>query len=306
MRRWLSAIFVLVLLFVLSSIVRAQNNLQIQDLLVDIWPEYDRPEVLVIYRVVLSSQTKLPAQVSLRLPSQVGSTLNVAMKDVDGLLYNLAYTLIRDGDYQVIRFITPSAEVQVEYYDASIRRNGTVRTYDFHWPGDYQVSNFVVRVLQPANVTKMLMAPDMGAGRVGDDGFTYYSSVIGSVAADTAFKIHIEYDKPDDSLQATLPVEPVSSVSLNTPGRTTTTSQVLPWALSIIGVVLMICGGIWYWRTGRKMRAGTEHHHHDHDNEAEDTKPLTGKPGGVYCHRCGKRAIRGDVFCRACGARLRY
>ena len=79
--------------------VRAQisNEVVFDKVQVNIWPEYDRAGVLVIYRMTLAAATSLPAQVTVRIPISAEKPYNLAMRDVDGLLYNLDYTLADDG-----------------------------------------------------------------------------------------------------------------------------------------------------------------------------------------------------------------
>lgn len=50
----------------------AQGNLTLSSVEVDLWPEYDQPAVLVIYRVVLPASVVLPADLTLRIPAAAG------------------------------------------------------------------------------------------------------------------------------------------------------------------------------------------------------------------------------------------
>ena len=55
MRRW-SFLLVMVLALLLPLTVEAQAGLEFEKVNVAIWPEYDRPDVLVIYHLSLSSK----------------------------------------------------------------------------------------------------------------------------------------------------------------------------------------------------------------------------------------------------------
>lgn len=134
MKRWMVALIFL-LMFVPASSVRAQvsNEVVFDKVQVNIWPEYDRAGVLVIYRMTLAAATSLPAQVTVRIPISAEKPYNLAMRDVDGLLYNLDYTLADDGGWITVKFTTPSAEFQMEYYDAGITRNGLEHKFEYMW-----------------------------------------------------------------------------------------------------------------------------------------------------------------------------
>jgi hypothetical protein len=70
--------------------VQAQGKLHLSLVSVDIWPEYDRPAVLMIYHITLAPDTVLPASLSLRVPS--GAEINaVAVVDATGNLINAPY-----------------------------------------------------------------------------------------------------------------------------------------------------------------------------------------------------------------------
>jgi hypothetical protein len=280
---------------------------------VDVWPEYDQPSVLVIYNITLASTTSLPASLSVRIPAAVGKPAAVAMQDVAGL-YNLNYTIAAAGDWVEVRFTTPVPEVRVEYYDPLVK-NGSTRNFTFRWPGDYAVDNLTIKVQQPIGATGVTFRPDIGAGRVDSDGLTYFTQVIGKVSAGTNFDLVMSYDKASDALtnpQQFTPAEAKQAVDANTPGRVTlfkSISMTKPQlALLGLGLLLIIGGVVWYYQTGARARlaAGAGSGGRKRHSRAESVpEPAGGPHDGAFCHQCGKKANPGDVFCRACGTRLR-
>ena len=75
----------------------------------------------------------------------------------------------------------------------------------------------------------------------------------------------------------------------------------LPWVLGVMGVLLIVGGGAWYYFSGRENRQERPRRKRRVAElaEAEDVE------GHVYCSNCGKRASSGDRFCRTCGTKLR-
>jgi len=57
-----------------SSSVQALNTtaLQISNMEIDIWPDYDQPSTLVIYHISFASLTNFPAKVSFTIPASAG------------------------------------------------------------------------------------------------------------------------------------------------------------------------------------------------------------------------------------------
>jgi len=311
-RLWIALLLLAGLMAVFPAPVpgRAQDNLQFDRVLADIWPEYDRPGVLVILRVTLSSQASLPADVSLRIPRQASQPYNVAMQDVDGMLYTLDYTTEVSGDWLVIKLATPSPEIQVEYYDYRLIRNGDERLFEFRWMSDYTVQTMSVRFQQPVNTVQLELPPDMGKGRQEQDGLVYYTGVFGLLEAGAPFTISFKYVKNGDALSATQQeVKPSQPLTGRITGQTSF-SQFLPWILGGLGLMLM-AGGV-YWLLGRRALQAPARQQHAGANTKTQTpapiEPLSATPQQrpLYCHQCGKRAQTGDVFCRSCGTKLRY
>ena len=285
----------------------AASKMTIAKLQVDIWPEFDRPNVLVIYHMTLSPDTSLPATMTLHIPSQTGGPYNLAMKDADGLLYNLDYkTPVIENGLLAITFTTPTPEIQMEYYDPALKRQGNTRTFEYRWSGDYTVQAFTVVVQQPTTATNMQFQPNMGPSSKAADGFNYFTKIVGPVDETSPVFIHLTYDKPDNNLSSTSqPVQPVQPVTPNTSGRISFIDA-LPWAIgSLVGVVVG-AGLLYYWQLLKKRReiGAYRRDRHRHQSPRQAGTAASSRTV-VYCHQCGRMANPGDVFCRACGARLR-
>jgi len=300
----------LILFYLFGPLTRAQatSNLTIAKLQVDIWPEFDRPNVLVIYHITLSPDLSLPATLTLHIPGQTGGPSNLAMKDADGLLYNLEYkNPVMDNSLLAITFTTPSPEIQLEYYDPGLKHQGNTRSYEYRWSGDYAVQEFIAVVQQPTHATDMQIQPYMGESSKGSDGFNYFTKVVGQVEVSSPVFIHLTYNKPDNNLSSTSqPVQAVQPVTPNTRGRISFIDA-LPWALGSLSGVVMGAGLLWYWQSGKKRRQ-SGYLRHEHRNTPQSPKQAGMAPSSrtvVYCHQCGRMANPGDVFCRACGSRLR-
>lgn len=302
MKRWLVILFLLGTL-ILPSVVQAQSEpSQIDKMEVEILPEYDRPEVLVIYHITLASSMNLPAQLTFKIPKEAGQPYNVAMKDVDGQLYLLNNTTELKGDWMLVTLTTPLPEIQIEYYDPRITRNGSQRKIEYTWPQDLNVTNLSFSVLQPVNASNMKMEPDMGSGRTTGSNLTKYDLMYGEIKTGSPFRLSISYDKADDSLSVpSQPIQPATPISDKTSGWVTL-QEVLPWLLGGIGLLLISGGGFWYWRSGHEFPAPSFRRRHE-PSLVDGTAASPGE--GVFCHKCGRKATGGDVFCRTCGTKLR-
>ncbi len=282
---------------------RAQSPVRLSNLEVDIWPEYDRPGVLVIYRVTLPPEISLPVDLTLRIPAEVGEPNAVAAKQMDGALYSLAYDRQVSGDWSLINFTATMPELQVEYYDPSLELQGASRHYEYQWPGDYAVDALMIQVQQPYQASGLRTSPALGGGIVGQDGLAYYNAQVGALEEGQTFNLAVDYEKATDTLTVeSLQVLPSAPVSSSTSDWQSQISAVLPWGLGFLGLALIVGGGLWYWKSGQRADDKPKPRRRRSSATGSEVAPAEGH---IYCHQCGKRAAPGDRFCRTCGARLR-
>ena len=301
MSKWLIPLLLIIFLCI-SIPSHAQSPVIFSTLTVDLWPEFDRPEMLVIYKGVLSPEVSLPVEVTMRLPAKAGTPAAVAVGMDAASVADVAYETQVSGDWVEVTFIAALPAIQFEYYDPGLAKDGVQRTYTYQWLGDYKVDAMTVQVQHPVGSSDVQVTPAGGKTVQGGDGLLYTSSEIGSVEAGTSFSIGLTYQKATDDLSVkSLDVQPSAPISPETEGRINL-NQIWPWALGALGLLLIAGGGFWYWQSGRqepvaRIRRRQKKGEPLVEEETSDKE--------VYCHQCGKRASSGDRFCRACGTRLR-
>src|SRR5690606_36738597 len=103
----------------------------IANLTVDLWPDYDRPGVLVLLTGMLSEDTPLPAILTVPLPA--GATLNAVARisSENVMVDDIDYTVTESG----VALITPDRRFRIEYY-APYETVGGERRYHFTWEAD--------------------------------------------------------------------------------------------------------------------------------------------------------------------------
>lgn len=305
MRRFLLVLVIISSLFLVKP-TQAQSSIVLDVLDIGLWPEYDRPDVLVIYRISLSPEVPLPVQMTIRIPREAGAPYNLAMKDMDGLLYNLAYTTEVQGEWLRVTFTTPSAELQFEYYDPRLSKEDASREYEYVWPGDYTVNDMFMAIQQPINAVDMQIFPDFGSGIPAEDGLTYFSKQIGSVEAGTPVTVRFGYSKPDDLLSfGSQSVQSVQAASSNDAGRIDA-STILPWIIGGVGLLLVAGGLVWFGLTRNRAAASAQRGKHRHRTTRQvPSRSIDENTSTIYCSQCGRKAASTDLFCRSCGNRLR-
>jgi hypothetical protein len=295
MKRLLVSLLILATL--VPGLVQAQSSVTLERLQVSLWPEYDRPGVLVIYRAVLPASQTLPVDLTFRIPTAAGEPNAVAYRADTLDLITMPYTRQVVGDLAMISFSATVREVQFEYYDPALEIQGSQRHFTFTWPGDYAVSEFAVEVQQPAQATAMSMTPALGSGTLGNDGMTYFTAVLGSVAAGQTQPVQLSYEKTGSGLsfERLQPVEPIV--------RPASLSERLlswpywMWVLGALGVALLALAVVLFVRNSRSQR--------DERPGRPRHKPAGPGTSRLYCHNCGASADAQAIFCSTCGTKLR-
>ena len=295
MRRIVALILLLLLLIPFSPAL-AQGGPSLSKVDVLLWPEYDQPSVLVIYHIIVSDTTSLPATMTFHIPAAAVKPAVVAVGETLTTVTDqgVNFSTKADGEWINVTIEVTAPAIQLEYYDPSLIKKGQLRQYTYTWTGEYAVQNFHVELQQPFDASQVQTDPALGDVNAQPNDLTYHSANIGSLSAGQIFTLNINYQKQTDALSiSSMPVEsPV--VDSNTVGRVSLTTY-LPWLIALVGVLLITAGLYYYFRGQPRTRPVRRRH----DASAEASE------GTRYCPQCGTRARSGDRFCRTCGTRMR-
>jgi len=296
----------LALLALAAAPAAQQAPVDLQHLEVALWPEFDRPAVLVIYRFELAPTTPLPARLALPIPAGTGELHALAYVDPEGQLLNIEDRSFQTQDgWTTVLFSTLGQQGQLEYY-ADLVRSGDQRSFQFDWPGGVNLDSFGFEVQQPPTAVDFAVVPAPSNRAAGENGLTHLFGTLQPTGPEWTTRIELSYQKADallsaDSLQA--PEQQPALGQLAPPAGGLDLQTALPWALGGLGVVLLGAGVFWYLRLSRPAPARAKQ---------ERRPPRQGRKGGaeieaspIYCHNCGTRAGASDVFCRQCGTKLR-
>jgi hypothetical protein len=295
-------LIILIILFVSIPSAGAQESPSLESLAIDLWPEYDDPGVLVIYKAVLSPEVSLPAEITLRIPVEAGAPFAVAVGLDPSSIADVVYDTQVMGEWLDVSFIATTPVIQFEYYDPRLVKEDSLRTFDYTWPGDYAVNALDLQIQHPLGASNVSVTPTAGRVIQNSDGFTYNIIEVGALSEGSLFDLAVSYQKETDALSIeSLEILPSATITPGT-GSLLNLDQWWVWLLGILGIVLIGGGGFWYWRMGRQETTSRKRRH----------RKVPGKESGggspesaVYCHQCGKRAGSSDQFCRSCGTRLR-
>jgi hypothetical protein len=131
---------------------------------------------------------------------------------------------------------------------------------------------------------------------------------VGAPKTDENVSVAISYIKDSDILSIeSLQLQPSAPIDGNDGNGQSSFLTYLPWILGGLGVLLLLGGGLWYWRLNTAPPPAAPKKHRRAKNPIKSPEQISAANGenGIFCHQCGKRSNAGDRFCRSCGAKLR-
>ncbi len=305
------------LLVGLSRPAGAQGSpIQLQRLEAEIWPEYDRPETLVIYRAELAPTVALPAKVTFQLPGYLQS-LHVVAIERDGVLVEVkpeGYELTPQGESLLLTLETPVPRVQFEYYDPQIlTKQGQQRQFKFDFVAPYATTATTFRVQEPVESSDFALTPPATTTVTGGDGLTYHNIEAAGLAAAETFAVNASYSRASDTLSAENlgqnPTEHAADLTVVTTPPPADSSNFFAYVLMGLGAILLLAvGGYWLWSRQAKMSDAPAYVPPRRKSKSGDkpaNQAVTAPPAGNFCYRCGA-PLRDDAnFCHICGAERR-
>lgn len=312
-KRLAIAVLMIVVLLTAIPFTNAQTGAtQLNSMAVELWPDYDRPAMLVLLTGVLPSGTTLPADVTIPLTPGAEIHAVASFNEAGALLSNVNYS-VENGR---LRLTTPSTSFRVEYY-APYESDGDEYRFTFDWLSDLSIDEMAFVAQQPAAASDFRTTPaaiSSAANR--GDGLNYHTLPSRPVGAGEPISVEIAYSADAPVLSAPSQTLPDVSAPVSDAASSETTASgggFNPlWLLAIAGG-LALMGGAWYMgqRQGRsasrtrKPRPARPPHEEKPKTPKATSNPANKKAAVQYCHNCGTPAQAGDGFCRNCGAQLK-
>jgi len=283
--------------YLIPSSILAQDVPRVERLEIDLWPEYDRLEMLVILRLQLADDVLLPTTVELSIPRRVGGPSAVAKWDPNtGPNDQVRWSSVEDGEWIRIVIETDTSGIWLEYYDA-LTLEGSERSYTFQWLGGFEIGSFRCKVQQPKTAESMHVSG--AADIVEDGGLKYHVVDFGALTTSQSIQVDVSYTNTIGQL-----TNPATIIRPEeTQGSTPDVSAWLPYVIGGFGALILIFGFIFWSRLHPGMGSGSWFGEKEQkNNEAEPGQTTRAER---FCHYCGTRAHRDDNFCRNCGTKLR-
>lgn len=288
----IAALIIVTLTMGIAHRAAAQQALTIETLLIQLWPEYDQPSMLVQY----TGQMNTADEVSLTFTLPEGADLHVtAYVDAERGYIEIPNPVV-DGDQVTIT--TPNGSFHVEFYD-EIAIDGVQREYAITWAGDYAVTTLQWDLQMPPESSEVEITPRAN-GPIQQGALDHYFAVGSGLGQGEGSPFAVRYRRSSDVLAVdSAPAEPLSDAETSDAGN----NPILIAALVIALVGMIGAGAYAYLRSGQKPPATSRQR--SAKGKRQERAAESASQGGRFCTKCGTAAQAEDKFCRKCGAALR-
>ncbi len=255
--------------------------------IVALWPEYDRPGVLVILTGEIKGD-RLPLRIRTPLPE--GDDVAMAMGQEGG---GSDLSPLRVSSEETGRWIDASfveQQFQIEFYFNALEQDER-REGEYLFQINHPLETYHVAVQVPLGGEEFSFS-EADVMRIRDDhGLAYMRKSFMGLAADTPKAFSFSYLNESGRLTVNLLQEMLEAMPAQEFQTDSQTEAVNRYRLPtyepylILGVVAVIIGAV-FWK-GEKKRGGTSE-----------------KNGKNFCSNCGSRTGGSGNFCSNCGMKL--
>lgn len=282
----------------------AQEVPELESLNIALWPEFDRPDMLVIYQGLLTAGTTLPAAMEIRIPARVGQPTAVAFLSETGDRLNQQYTTRVEGEALVVSFTLASRGFQLEYYDVLPVSAQGEREFVFSYTADYAIGDLSIEFQVPATAENLVVDPEAGAAQTGGDGLVYQQIELGPVEAGETMGWTFRYTKGNDELTNPPSSQPQTQPQTQSAPSGGTGGGDSNWVLAFVTafVALLAVGGVAFW-VGRSTRSPARGAWVGRERPGPPSEPQA--VDAAFCYRCGAELRPDADFCHKCGAPVR-
>jgi hypothetical protein len=272
---------------------------------ISLWPEYDRPEMLVIYRGVLAEDTPLPAALEIAMPADIEAPSAMAYLDETGQRLNQPYTSRVEGEARIVSFELPTLRFQMEYYDVLPVGPTGQRTYKFDFRADYDVENLVIEFQVPPTARNFVLEPAADSVVPETGSVVYHVVQAGALSQGETRGWTLSYDKDNSDLTETALGQAQGRATSALPTTTATgeanNSTGLVFVVAFVALVAVGAAAFWLGRrTGTEVAPAGQV-----PFPARKKRPQRGTAPGTFCHKCGAQLRPDADFCHKCGATVR-
>jgi len=248
-KKWVFALIIVLSLMIGTKTTYAETSkLEIMNMDINVMPEYDTPDILLIYSVDFNNTSDQPYSDEFvwNLPKN-SKEYTVADKTKGDNHLKPTVKHNEKNDQIVWKFPTPlqpgeTKSVQIEYYYNNLEGNPD-KTFVYEYISEYPVAQAQVSVFQPKKASNMVVTPDFGQPQTGYEGFSIYKKEYKNLKPGGNAQIRVSNTKsdPNPSVAPLSEQKVQSGLSTQSPqNKRTSAAVVLVFLAAFVGVLGLI------------------------------------------------------------------
>ena len=307
-----------------EGFIPANQGLTVPSMVVQVWPEYDSTDVLVMMEFILDPTAKLPLTFNFYAPTGARFS-GIAEIDNNGqFVYGKTPVVTAGTGFDKVAFqVETYRHLRVEYYYDPGLGQAATRSFPVVFQNPVEAAQVTMSVQQPSRSTGFAVTPTLGPPTVDAQGFTTVDGSFTGLKEGQRVSLLVTYTKAD----ARPSVETTGTTVASAGTQTGSTNSGAKWLIWLGVIVVVVVAGIVVWtilsprkpqkpgapRTGQSTKPVSQA---DGRTKAptgkrpvagEKDRRGAGKPAGGrrdsarFCTECGSEMPADVRFCPQCG-----
>jgi hypothetical protein len=165
---------------------------------VSILPEYDSPDVLVIYEGKFADRDAFPNKVTFTLPKYVTKLTDVCSLSPGGQHFCQLYDIFDKGEYNETSVKLPYSDffIDFKYSPFKVKHGRLERNFEYILKSVYPIDLLEVSIQEPMRVESFTLSPEP-INKTIKKGFNYYNYKFNDIKQAQDVRFRIKYIKND-------------------------------------------------------------------------------------------------------------
>ena len=278
-----------------------------------IWPEYDDPRVLIMFRGEMTPRQAFPASITLPVPKGA-EIIGAGMISEQNELLLHPHQILPGDSQDTLQLNLPVPRFFVEFYYNPFTVSGPEKRFVYPAPTTYPIELFEVDIQQPLKASAFTVEPAPMERMTDKEGFTYHQFTARDLKKGQSQTFTIAYTKT-----ATTPSVAKQQSTSQPTEKVRARSDTTLVSLGIFaGTILLFVGYAWLIQRSQRspMPATTSSvpsasksdtliallQEDAQSQETEGVSPALRQTRTIhFCANCGRKLLPDDRFCSACG-----
>jgi mono/diheme cytochrome c family protein len=280
-----------------------------------IWPEYDDPRVLIMFRGEMTPRQAFPASITLPIPKGA-EIIGAGMVSEQNELLLHPHQVLPGNTQDTLQLNLPVPRFFVEFYYNPFTTSGPEKRFVYPAPTTYPIELFEVDIQQPLKATAFTLDPTPMERMTDNQGFTYHQFTYRNVGKGQSQTFTIAYAKT-----ATTPSVSKQRPTPQSTEKARARSDNTFVALSIFaGAILLFAGCAWLMQRSQRQHmlaitaptpsasmadtlvALLQEDAQPQETEGAAVPPILPQTRVInFCANCGRKLLPDDRFCSGCG-----